>query len=481
MPKSTKQFLQFYITTAIDYVNGDPHIGHALEKIQADVVARHHRILGDDVFFLAGTDENSLKNVQAAEKEGIAVKELVDRNAQRFHDLKDILNLSFDDFIRTTEKRHILGVEKLWNACQKDIYKKKYQGLYCVGCETFLTESELIDGLCPEHKKAPELIEEENYFFKLSKYQEELKKLIETDKFKIIPQTRKNEVLSFINSGLEDICISRSIERAHGWGIPVPGDSSQVIWVWFDALANYITAVGYGSDEKRFTKLWPANLHIIGKGILRFHAVHWPAILLSAGIRLPQSLFVHGYITVDGTKMSKSLGNVINPFDLVKKYGTEPVRYFLLREMPPTQDGDFTYEKFKERYESDLAKGLGNLVARVITLANKLNIDKTGNDIKNAQIKQAAKEAQTECSNALLELRFNDSLVAIWQLIGSCDKYIEQTKPWEQSANQKAVIKDLLAALNYIAKMLEPFLPQTSEKILKQIKERKGDILFPQL
>jgi methionyl-tRNA synthetase len=480
MPKSAKQFLQFYITTAIDYVNGDPHIGHALEKIQADVVARHHRILGDDVFFLAGTDENSLKNVQAAEKEGIAVKELVDRNAKRFYDLKDILNLSFDDFIRTTEKRHILGVEKLWNACQKDIYKKKYQGLYCVGCETFLTESELIDGLCPEHKKAPELIEEENYFFKLSKYQEELKKLIETDKFKIIPQTRKNEVLSFINSGLEDICISRSIERAHGWGIPVPGDSSQVIWVWFDALANYITAVGYGSDEKRFTKLWPANLHIIGKGILRFHAVHWPAILLSAGIGLPQSLFVHGYITVDGTKMSKSLGNVINPFDLVKKYGTEPVRYFLLREMPPTQDGDFTYEKFEERYESDLAKGLGNLVARIITLANKLNIDKTGNDIENAQIKQAAKEAQTECNNALLELRFNDSLVAIWQLIGSCDKHIEQTKPWEQSANQKAVIKDLLAALNYIAKMLEPFLPQTSEKILKQIKERKGDILFPQ-
>jgi len=478
MSKSAKQF---YITTAIDYVNGDPHVGHALEKIQADVVARYHRILGEDVFFLTGTDENSLKNVQAAEKEGIAVKELVDRNAKRFYDLKDILNLSFDDFIRTTEKRHVLGVEKLWKACQKDIYRKKYRGLYCVGCETFLTESELVDGLCPEHKIAPELIEEENYFFKLSKYQKELKKLIETDKFKIIPQTRKNEVLSFINSGLEDICISRSIERAHGWGIPVPGDSSQVIWVWFDALANYITAVGYGSDEKRFLKTWPANLHIIGKGILRFHAVHWPAILLSAGIELPQSLFAHGYITVDGSKMSKSLSNVINPFDLVKKYGTEPVRYFLLREMPSTQDGDFTYEKFEERYKADLANGLGNLVARIITLASKLNIDKIGNDIENAQIKQAAEEAQKERNNALLDLRFNDSLVAIWQLIGSCDKYIEQTKPWEQSVNQKAVVKDLLLALNYIAKMLGPFLPQTSEKIFKQIKEKKGEILFPQL
>ena len=364
---------KFYITTAIDYVNGLPHIGHALEKIQTDVVARYHRSLGENVLFLTGTDENSLKNVQAAEKEGITVQELVDRNSQVFYNLKDVLNLSFDDFIRTTEKRHIEGVEKLWKACQKDIYKKTYEGLYCVGCEAFYKESELVNGLCPEHKKAPELVKEENYFFKLSKYQNQLKELIEKNEFKIIPETRKNEVLSFINSGLEDICISRSKERAHGWGIPVPKDPNQIVWVWFDALANYITAVGYDLDEKMFQDLWPADIHFVGKGILRFHAVYWPAMLLSAGLALPKSIFVHGYITVDGGKMSKSIGNVINPIELVKKYGTEPVRYFLLREMPPTQDGDFTYEKFEDRYTADLARGLGNLVARVIALAQNPN------------------------------------------------------------------------------------------------------------
>ncbi len=478
MSKSAKQF---YITTAINYVNGDPHIGHALEKIQADVVARYHRILGDDVFFLTGTDENSLKNVQAAEKEGMAVKDLVDRNAKRFYDLKDILNLSFNDFIRTTEKRHVLGVEKLWNACQKDIYRKKYQGLYCVGCETFYKESELIGGLCPEHQKAPELIEEENYFFKLSKYQKELKKLIGTDKFKIIPETRKNEVLSFINSGLEDICISRSKERAHGWGISVPGDPSQIVWVWFDALANYITAAGYGSKEKGFEKAWPADIHVVGKGILRFHAVYWPAILLSARISLPKSVFVHGYITVNGSKMSKSIGNVINPFDLVEKYGTDPVRYFLLREMPPTQDGDFTAEKFEERYKADLSRGLGNLTSRILTLAEKTGVWIIRDEFKNNQLRKVKEGVKKESAQALVELRFNDALAIIWKLIGFCDKYIEETKPWEESENKKEVIADLLLALVSVAQNLEPFLPETSQKILKQIKEKKGEALFPQL
>jgi len=473
---------KFYITTAIDYVNGLPHIGHALEKIQTDVLARYHRSLGENVLFLTGTDENSLKNVQAAEKEGITVQELVDRNAQVFYNLKDVLNLSFDDFIRTTEQRHIQGVEKLWEACQKDIYKKTYEGLYCVGCETFYKESELVNGLCPEHKKAPELVKEENYFFKLSKYQKQLKELIEKDEFKIIPETRKNEVLSFINSGLEDICISRSKERAHGWGIPVPGDPSQIVWVWFDALGNYITAVGYGSDENRFKDLWPADIHFIGKGILRFHAVYWPAILLSAGIALPKSIFVHGYITVDGGKMSKSLDNVINPIELVEKYGTDPVRYFLLREISPTQDGDFTYQKFEERYKADLARGLGNLVARVITLAQNSNSKfSVPNQFVNPDFQEITDKVWEEHRKFLDEFKFNEALVSIWRLIGFCDKHIEQTKPWEKSDQQETVIKDLLLALSHIAKMLESLLPETSEKITKQLETRKSEALFPQL
>jgi len=414
----------------------------------------------------------------------MSVKELVDLYSQKFYDLKGALNLSFDDFIRTTEQRHVQGVEKLWKTCQEDIYKKTYEGLYCVGCEAFYKESELVNGLCPEHKKAPELVKEENYFFKLSKYQKQLKELIEKDKLKIIPETRKNEVLSFINSGLEDICISRSKERAHGWGIPVPGDPSQIIWVWFDALGNYITAVGYGSDENRFKDLWPADIHFIGKGILRFHAVYWPAILLSAGIALPKSIFVHGYITVDGGKMSKSIGNVINPIELVEKYGTEPVRYFLLREMPPIQDGDFTYEKFEDRYTADLSRGLGNFDARAITLATKLKTQnsKLKTTTQNLKLKKEIENTQKACKKSLDELKFNEALVAIWKLIGFCDKYIEQTKPWEKSDKQGQVINDLLLALSNIAKMLKSFLPETSEKINKQLKtKRKSEALFPQL
>jgi methionyl-tRNA synthetase len=367
---------KFYITTAIDYVNASPHLGHALEKVQADVIARYHRISGGKVFYLTGTDENSLKNVKAAREKGISIKELVDENAKKFYQLKKILNLSFDDFIRTTQERHIKGAQKLWLSCQNDIYKKTYKGLYCVGCEEFYKKEELIEGFCPEHKTEPELVEEENYFFKLSKYQEKLKKIIEKNELKIIPETRKNETLSFIEKGLEDICVSRSEKRASGWGIDVPGDRTQKIWVWFDALSNYITAVGFSDDEKKFKEWWPADLHVIGKGILRFHAIYWPAILLSAKLPLPRAIFVHGYITVSGQKMSKSLGNIICPFKLVEKYGTDATRYFLLREIPATEDGDFTIEKFEKRYNSDLAKGLGNLVARTMALILKFGHQK---------------------------------------------------------------------------------------------------------
>jgi len=506
MPKKKK----FYLSTALPYVNEKPHCGFALEIIQADVIARCHRLLGENTFFLTGTDENSLKNVQAAREEGIPVKELVDRNAMRFYELKGALNLSFDDFIRTTEKRHIKGAQKLWQACKKDIYRKSYRGLYCVGCEEFYKEKELANGLCPEHKTKPELIEEENYFFKLSKYQNQLKEIIEKDRVKIIPQTRKNEVMSFINQGLEDICISRSATRAQGWGIDVPGDSTQKIWVWLEALSNYISALGYGEDSKKFQEWWQKNankLHMIGKGILKFHGIYWLAFLLSAKISLPKTIFVHGYLTSEGQKMSKSLGNVIDPFELVEKYGTDAVRYFLLREIPPTKDGDFTYEKFEKRYNSDLASGLGNLVARVITLAKKLKTQnqKLKTTTNNPKLKEETNNTRQVYIKALEEFKFNEALISIWNLISFCDRYIEKEKPWEIK-NQKSktefpfmetrgkkrtkfsspiknqkVINDLLFTINEIAKLLLPFLPETSKKIFEQLKAEKLTPLFPKI
>lgn len=474
-----------FISTSIAYVNAPPHLGHALEHVQADVIARYHRSLGDEVFFLSGSDENSLKNVQSAEKQGITVKELVDKNSEKFYNLKNVLNLSYDDFIRTTEQRHIIGAQKLWSLCAKDIYKKKYKGLYCVGCEEFYKEEELEDGLCPEHKKPLELIEEENYFFKLETYASKIKELIEKDELKIMPEQRKNEIMSFINSGLQDFCISRSSERAKGWGIDVPDDSSQKIWVWFDALSNYITALGFGGNDELFQKFWEsgdARLHVIGKGINRFHSVYWPAMLLSAGITLPKTLFIHGYITVDGQKMSKSVGNVIDPVELVSKYGTDGVRYFLLREIPALDDGDFTYEKFEKRYNSDLASGLGNLFSRVVVMAQKYG------DVPNNPNEYTKKEVE-ETWNKYKEdfIHFNEALSDVWSLISSCDKYIDQEKPWE-AEDKEEILSNLLFSLKNISQMIEPFMPVTSEKMKEQLNEedgvfrvKKGDSLFPKI
>jgi len=481
---------KYYLSTALPYVNYAPHAGFALEIIQVDVIARYHRLFGENVFFLTGTDENSLKNVQAARQEGIPVKKLVDRNAKKFYELKGALNLTFDDFIRTTEERHIKGAQKLWKACRKDIYKKSYRGLYCIGCEAFYKENELVNGFCPEHKIKPELVEEENYFFKLSEYQNQLKKIIEKDKVKIVPKTRKKEVLSFINSGLEDICVSRSAERGQGWGIPVPGDPSQILWTWFDALSNYINAIGYPDNPKRFKKWWPADLHVVGKGVIRFHAVYWIAFLLSAKLSLPKTIFVHGHLTSGGQKMSKSLGNVIDPLELVKKYGTDPVRYFLLREIPPTEDGDFTYQKFEARYNSDLASGLGNLVARVLTMAKKLKTQNSPKDpafnlragpTGRVKLKKEIDNTWKKYKRALDDFRFNEALISIWELISFCDKYIERERPWEKSEKQLSIINNLLFALDNIAQLLQPFLPETSEKIKKQLKTKKSQPLFPRI
>ncbi|MEK7482329.1 MAG: methionine--tRNA ligase, partial [Patescibacteria group bacterium] len=486
----------FFISTAIDYVNASPHLGHALEKVQADAIARYNRLLNADVFFLTGSDENSLKNVRAAEKQGISVQEFVDRNTQKFKDLRDLLNLGLDDFIRTTESRHIKGVQKLWQECDKrgDIYQDIYEGLYCVGCEAYLTGDDLENGLCPEHKTAPEQIKEKNWFFRLSKYQESIQKAIDEGKLEIIPDGRRNEILSFLKQDLRDICISRSNERAKNWGIGVPGDDTQKVWCWFDALGNYITALGYGGDETNFQKYWQKGqaLHIIGKGISRFHAVYWLGILLSAGLKIPDKIFIHGYITVNGQKMSKSLGNVIDPFALVDKYAEkignretaiDAVRYFLLGAISPTEDGDFTYEKFEERYNADLANGIGNLVARVVTLAAKLKMknEKVKTTIQNEKLKKTIEKTKKNYVQSLAEFKFNEALGAVWELIGFCDKYVNETKPWE-TGNEKIkmknekVVADLLSALIEIAGLLKPFMPQTAEKILQQLASRRSGI-----
>ena len=478
---------KFYITTAIPYVNASPHIGFALELVQTDVLARYHRQTGDDVFFLTGTDENSLKNVQAAEKLGLTTPALCDKNSAVFKSLKDVLNLSFDEFIRTTEERHFKGAHKLWSACRKeDIYKKKYKGFYCVGCEVFYLEKDLVDGKCPEHDKEPEVVEEENYFFKLSNYQDRLLKLIESDEYKITPKTRKNEIVSFIKMGLEDFSISRSVERAHGWGVPVPGDTTQIMYVWFDALANYLTAVDYASGGEKFKKYWPADLHVIGKGITRFHAVYWPAMLLSAGMPLPKELFVHGYINVSGEKMSKSLGNVVDPLELVKKYGTDPVRYYLLKQMHPVEDSDFSYEQFEEVYNADLANGIGNLVSRTANMIEKSQLQVTCDVLRVASDELRVNQ---KVDQAVKEFKFNEALQEIKNQITAADQLIDQAKPWalvkSDIVKAEAVLSEVAGRIVNIAGQLKPFLPETAEKILKTFEAQNivkpPESLFPRI
>lgn len=464
---------KFYITTAIPYVNGRPHIGHALEYFQADTIRNYQKLLGKETLLLSGADENALKNVQTAEAEGIPTQELLDRNSQIFKDSYEKLGVHLDVFERGSDAtHHFPGVQKLWGLCEKngDIYKKSYTGLYCVGCESFKTEKELVDGKCPEHQKEPEKVTEENYFFKLSNYQEKLLKLIEENELRIAPISKRNEIISFIKQGLEDFSISRSKERAKGVGVPVPGDDTQVMYVWFDALAIYITGIGYGIDEEMFKKWWPADTHVIGKDINRFHTVYWPAMLLSAGLPTPKTVLVHGFVQSGGEKMSKSLGNVVDPFEISEKYGLEPFRYFMLSQIPTTDDGDFTEERFKEVYNADLANGLGNLVARVARLCEKIELDSLPESILDEDYKKLFEE-----------YRFNELLFQIWTKISGIDQEIEEAKPWavEDLAKLKELLQNWVIKIDQIAFELKPFLPETSEKIKNLFSESKIKSISP--
>ncbi|MFZ2025455.1 MAG: methionine--tRNA ligase [Microgenomates group bacterium] len=458
---------KFYITTAIPYVNAAPHVGHALEFVQADTIARIHRLLGEDTRLLSGGDENALKNVQAAEKAGVPLQEFIDKNSKLFENLAKKLHVQFDIFQKGSDKKqHYPASQKLWKLCEHDIYKKSYEGLYCVGCEQYYTKDELNEqGECFEHPgKKLELVKEENYFFKLSLYQQQIIDLITTDAVKIVPETKKNEMLAFLKQPLLDISISRSNERAKNWGVPVPDDDTQRMYVWFDALNIYQSGVGFGWDDASYKKWWPADVHVIGKGITRFHAIYWPAFLLSADLPLPKTILVHGYFTVDGQKMSKTVGNIVDPITLIEKYGAESLRYYFLRELPTFADGDFSERRFKELYNSDLANGLGNLTSRVAKLSGSITYDKQHVSYKIV--------FTGEYKKAIDEFRLHDAVNFIWEKIKITDKLINDKEPWRLTEIERTpVIKEAVSQIIIIATMLAPFLPETSEKILKQFQE----------
>lgn len=461
---------KFYITTPIFYPNAKLHMGHAYTVTLCDIIARAQKLQGKEVYFLTGADENTGKILKVVEEKGQSVEEYLNEVTANFKDLYSKLGISYDQFIKTSDTQmHWPGAQSLWTKLVEagDIYKASYTGLYCVGCETFYTEKDLVDGKCPVHLTVPEKIEEENYFFRLSKYTSVIKEKIETNELLVVPQTRKNEILALLDRGLEDVSFSRPLKNVPH-GIPVPGDESQVIYVWCDALVNYISALGYGRNDELFKKFWPADVHVVGKDILRFHAAIWPAMLLSAGLPLPKSLLVHGLITSGGHKMSKSLGNVIDPYALIEEYGYEAVRYYLAREVSPFEDGDMTKERFKESYNANLANGIGNLTSRIMKMA-QYNLD--------------APVTITESLDMSSYFAFYDAYEInkagnyIWNEIKALDQYIQENQPFKLVKTDKEagqnMISQLVTRLYTVARMLTPILPETSEKIKTLVKNNK--------
>jgi methionyl-tRNA synthetase len=459
-----------YITVSIPYVNSQPHVGYALELVEADVLARQRRATGGEVRFLGGTDDHALKNVLGAEAAGVPTQDFVDANAAAFAALRDPLRISFDDFIRTSrDPRHRTGVERLWraSAANGDFYRKWYEGPYCVGCERFYAAAELVDGCCPEHGAPAETVAEENWFFRLSRYEQQLADLIEEGRLEIVPETYRNEVLAFLESGLDDISVSRSQTRARGWGIPVPDDPSQVIYVWWDALGNYVTALDYGTDGDALDTWWRTSderIHVVGKGIVRFHAVYWPAMLLSAGELPPTKIYVHPYLTAGGRKLSKSGGNTVDPVAVVDQVGTDALRWWLLRDVPRTVDADFTVERVVARSDEDLAHGVGNLVHRIATMVQRL-ADGTPPTLRGAD--DGASHAEVDA--ALLDFDFRRAVGVVGDLVDATNRRVDETRPWQLergSAELADTLGELVASARLVGVLLTPFLPDTAARVV---------------
>ncbi len=488
-PVSTPSTSTYYITTSIPYVNGTPHIGFALEAVQCDTLARHHRLLGDDTRFHTGTDENALTNLQAADREGVPIQELVDRNAGRFRSIREPLALTNDIFFRTsTDPLHVPGAQKLWNACAGagDIYERHYKGQYCIRCERFYRPDELVNDRCPIHEIIPEQVDEENYFFRLSKYQETLRELIVSNTLLVQPEHRREEMLAFIDRGLEDFSISRQSERGRGWGVPVPDDPTQVMYVWVDALSNYITALGYETGDSLFDRYWTSNpqrVHVVGKDIIRFHVIYWPALLLSAGLPLPTTVNVHEFLMVDGERISKSRGNTVDPIELVALYGNDALRYWLLREMPRTGDGNFSHDRLISRFNEDLGNDLGNLVNRAVSMLHRYRdgvVPSIGpDDARDATLRDIADGIPAVIDEALAAFDFRRAIAAVWELVTAANRYVDDTKPWGLAKSAKSgdidaaqrldgVLADLIEAIRLLAVHLAPFIPLGAAKIASQ-------------
>jgi methionyl-tRNA synthetase len=460
----------YYVTTPIYYVNDIPHIGHAYTTVAADALARWRRLRGDDVFFLTGTDEHGLKVQRAAEAQGITPQELADRVVPRFRDLWELLGISNDDFIRTTEPRHRATVQEVFRRLHEagDIYLDEYEDWYCTPCESFFPETQLAEGTCPDCRRPVDKVREKSYFFRMSKYADRLLAHIRDNPDFIMPRSRRNEIVSFVEGGLRDLSVSRT---SFSWGIPVPFDPEHVIYVWIDALTNYLTAAGAWSDEAALARRWPANVHLIGKDILRFHAVYWPTMLMSLGLPLPKRVFAHGWWTVEGRKMSKSLGNVVDPYALVGEYGADAVRYFLLREVPFGLDGDFSRKAMVLRVNSDLANDMGNLVSRTLAMAAKYHGGKVVVTAGTGDPAPLAAQTWAEMARAMDENAFHLALTSLWSFIGALNRHIDQAKPWELAREPASagrlgeVMAGLLESLRAIAVMAFPFLPDSSLKI----------------
>lgn len=473
---------KFYITTPIYYVNDKPHIGHAYTTIAADVLARYYRQKEYEVFFLTGTDEHGAKVAESAAEAGMEPQEFCDLNSEKFKQSFAALDIEYDYFIRTTEERHKLGVAKFLQKLYDngDIYEGTYEGLYCVGCEKFITEKELVDGKCPDHKKIPDYVSEKNYFFSLKKYLPEVQRLIEADQIKVQPEARKKEVLGLFKQGLDDFSVSR--EKVE-WGIPLPFDEKQKTYVWVEALQNYITAIGYGDNEAYFEAWWPADVHLMAKDIIKFHAIYWPALLLAAGLPMPKIIYAHGFFSLDGKKMSKSLGNVIDPSDLVAEFGVDATRYLLLSQFPFGQDGDIKRSLFKEKYNADLANNLGNLVSRVLNMLEKY-CDGT------IPLEEESPIYLAHIAEKIERLEFDMALRELWQAIDKANSIIDESKPWDLAKDPRSrgrldiILSQLASFLLDFSAAVRPFMPSTAALIignLESTKIVKGDPLFKRI